>query len=230
MAVSFPMRSKRPPQRLEMFEKMAGRIPKYDEDLAFAVDRMVQGYKELSDQSARLNKDATKTDGAKLVALAKIARSKLMPLVEALDTTSASTKERVAALQGRVRLAYDPAGKTIEMCMRHQEIRALFRRMPQGDALRALEAAKAAGDEDTMIALASTQPYLSGLPPQMHEHTRGLLIEAKASVEAAALASLQEQQGLVEIFRAEYLQSVADAVDLARADEIIAAAREDAVA
>jgi hypothetical protein len=42
--------------------------------------------------------------------------------------------------------------------MRHQEIRALVRSMPQGDRLALLESARKAGDHDILIAITSTQP------------------------------------------------------------------------
>ena len=56
---------------------------------------------------------------------------------------------------------------------------------------------------------------------------RDNLVEAHAPEQAAALKSLREQQGYVEQFRDTMLQSLADAVDFKKADELVAAARED---
>jgi len=43
--------------------------------------------------------------------------------------------------------------------MRHQEIRAMVRNMAQGDRMALLSEAHKAGDHDTLIAIASVQPY-----------------------------------------------------------------------
>jgi hypothetical protein len=230
MAFNFPDRSKRSPQRLEMFEQLAARIPNHDAQLGAAVKSLVGAYKEVTEQQVRLSRDEASTPGARLVKIAKSARTKIVPLMEGLDAILGTVGERKAHLRAEIEKVYNPPDKKYETVIRHQEIRAHFRQMPRTQALQALEVARLAGDEDTLIALASYQPYLSGLPPEMHKHTRDHLVEAKAPDQAAALQSLQEQEELVRAFRGEMAQSVADLIDFHKADEIIAAARDDAAA
>lgn len=81
-----------------------------------------------------------------------------------------------------------------------------------------------------MIAIASCQPYLSGVIPQMHQHVRDQLIEKHAPNEAATLKAIAEQRVLAEDLRAQVLQSVAELVDFQKADEFIAAAHEEMAA
>ena len=86
------------------------------------------------------------------------------------------------------------------------------------------------GHTNFLIAVASVQPLLSGLPPQLHEFARTTLIEAFAPKEAAALAGLKEQQGLAAKLGETMLQSASDLIDFRKADKLIAAARDDLAA
>lgn len=103
--------------------------------------------------------------------------------------------------------------------MRHQEIRTHFKTMSQAERHKTLEAARTVEDEDTLMALASHQSYLSGLSPEMHRYARDVLVEAHAPKEAAALKGITEQQQFVGQFRDHMLQSVADLVDFKKADD-----------
>jgi hypothetical protein len=90
--------------------------------------------------------------------------------------------------------------------------------------------ARVDGDEDTLIAIASCQNYLSAVPPQMHQYVRDQLIEAHAPTEAATLKSIGEQRALAEQLRQTMLQSIGDLIDFRKADELIAAASEELAA
>jgi hypothetical protein len=227
MTASFPHRSGSHPFRPEMFEQWAPRFPNANSTLTGAVKVMVEAYKDFYATHHRTMGDESITPGARQVKSAKLARAKLIPLVDALDGTMGEAAKVLEHMNAQTRLAYDPADKKYEMVLRHQEIRAHFKSIPQGEKLKLLEAAKRGGDEDTLIALASCQPYLSGLPPQLHDYARDHLIELHAPQEAAVITGIQEQQKLVQQMRDTMLQSVADLVDFKKADEIIAAASAD---
>ena len=70
--------------------------------------------------------------------------------------------------------------------------------------------------------------FLSGVAPGVQKFLRDGIIEAKAPEQAAQLKAFAEQDGLASMFRENLLQSVSDLVDFNRAEEIEAAAREDA--
>lgn len=229
MAIEFPLKADRNPQRAEMFEVFAERM-RHDNPQTAVIRNLAKAYRELVDQQARINRDETSTAGAKLVRLAKAARSKIVPLIDSLDAASVSNAEQVASLQAQLINVYDPPGKGYEVVMRHQEVRAHFRRAPRGEALKMLQVAQDTKDEDTLIALASVQHFLSGLPPEVHQQTRDVLIDLKAPHEAATLAAIRDQQRLANQFRESMVSSVGAMVDFRRADEIVAAAREDAAA
>jgi hypothetical protein len=80
------------------------------------------------------------------------------PLIERLNAANAEASTRVAHLEATTAQAYNPPNPTYATCMRHQEIRALFRTIPNGDRLRMPEEARKVGDEDTLIAIGSVQP------------------------------------------------------------------------
>ncbi len=85
----------------------------------------------------------------------------------------------------------------------------------------------AKASEDTNLRALRSVGCLSGVIPDMHKFVRDQLVEAHAPKEAAALKAIREQQGYADQFRDTMLQSLADAVDFKKADELIAAARED---
>ncbi len=230
MAVTIPIRSGRAAQRPELFLKMAERMPPHDVALAQMVQKCAQAYQEVVDFRARLDKDETRTEGARLVAVAKAARSKVLPVLEALEQSKMKVQERADGMRAQLAEIYNPKNKTYETCMRHAEIRALFRAMPRGDAIKALEAARQANDEDTLIALVSYQPYLSGIPNELHQHARDHLVEAKMPDHMAALKNLAEQTELAAGFRSEVLQSLADLIPFEKADAIVEAAQADVAA
>ncbi|MEI9992071.1 MAG: hypothetical protein WDM86_18795 [Rhizomicrobium sp.] len=229
MPASFPGRSGQHPQRHEMFEQWAARFPNADDGLSSAIKTLLGGYQTFRQHHARYTADETSTQGARLVKSSKAARA-ILPLVEALDVANEAAMQRAAHLEAITAKAYNPPNPQYPTCMRHQEIRAHFKSLPNGDRLNLLEAARKAGDEDTLLAVASCQAYLSGVVPEMHQFVRDTLIEAHAPNEAAALKGLREQQGYAQQFRDTMLQSVADTVDFKKADELIAAARDDLAA
>ena len=228
MAFSFPPRSKRPAQRSELFEKMAERMPSHDQALASSVKQLAAAYRSLIERQARLERDQTITPGRRLVELAKFAHSNVGRQLEALNAQLSSMGERKAMLGAEIEKAFNVPNKSFELVLRHQEIRSLFRKMTQGESLAALERARTTNDTDTLLAVAEYQPFLSGLPPQMHEHTRTALIEATSPEHAKALAAIIEQEEFVTGFKNELAQSVADMVNFSAAQEIMDAARMDA--
>gem|GEM_PF-6173235 len=172
--------------------------------------------------------DETATPGARLVKSARAARAKLSPLVESLNATLETAAAFGAQLEAQTTAAYQPpTNPPYPMVLRHQEIRAMVRNMAQGDRMTLITEAHKAGDQDTLIAIASVQPYLSGVPTQVQAMVRGQLIEANAPEQAKALKGLQEQHDLATRFRETMLQSVADLIDFQKADELIATAQED---
>lgn len=227
MAITIPRRSKQPPQRAEMFEQLSARFPK-NNGMASALDACAKGYKELNEQLSRIAADETATPGGRIVKSAKAARNKLVPLLESLDAAMQTAAAYSAQLEAQTAAAYQPPPNTsYPMVLRHQEIRALMRTLPQGEKLRLLEAARKAGDEDTLIAVASVQSYLSGVDGQVQSMVRGQLIEAKVPEQAAALKRSKQEQEEAARFSAHMLQSVADLIDFQKSDELVAAARED---
>jgi hypothetical protein len=147
-----------------------------------------------------------------------------------LQSALACNSERQAYLRGEIGKIFNPPNRGYEAVMRHQEIRAFFRTMPRSQAINTVESAKKSNDEETLIALASVQPYLTGLPPEMHGYARNHLIQAYAAEEAKALEVMEEQVKIVKLFQSELAQSTADLIDFRKADEIIAAAQEDTAA
>lgn len=227
--VAFPRKSGRHPARIEMFDEMVSRIPNANGGISDALKALANGYRDLLTQKARFERDETATAGMKLVRTARVAR-KVGGLIDALDEARVKAGEVATQLRQQVAHTYDPPNPTYPTCMQHQEIRAFIRAMPQGDRNALLENARKQGDEDTLRAVASCQPYLSGVAPQMHQVVRDHFIQTHAPAQAATLKTLAEQDELAEIVRANMLQSVADLVDLNKAEEIEAAARDDAAA
>ena len=225
MTASFPTRSGQHHQRPEMFETWMARFPTTDGGLTAATKTLYEGYRSFYGQVHQTNKDETCTPGARLVKNVNAARAIILPLVDQLEAANAKASERAAKLEARTAEVYNPPDKKYETCMRHAEIRAHFKLLPRAERLQAVENARKAGDEDTLIAIASYQPYLSGVDPQQHAFARNHLIEAHAPSEAAALKSIREQQGYVAGFCETMLQSVADLLDFSKADELIVAAQ-----
>ncbi len=188
--------------------------------------RLSEGYKAFCDKHGKYSADETSTPGAGLVKSSKAARA-LLPLIEQLNAANEAASAHAAQLEAVTAQAYNPPNPTYATCMRHQEIRALFRTLPSGDRLTMIEAARKARDEDTLIAIGAVQPYLSGVAPEMHKFVRDTSVEAHAPEQAAALKSIREQQSYADQFRDTMLQSLADTVDFKKADDLIAAARED---
>jgi hypothetical protein len=210
-----------------MFEQLAARYPK-NNGMASALDDCAKGYRELHGHLARIAGDETLTEGGRVISSAKAARNKLMPLLESLDAAMQTAATYAAQLEAQTAAAYQaPANPPYPLVLRHQEIRQFMRGLPQGEKLRLLEAARQAGDEDTLIAIASVQPFLSGVDAQVQNMVRGQLIEAKVPETAGALKSSKEQQEEAARFAAHMAQSMADLIDFQKADELIAAARED---
>ncbi len=230
MTINFPRRSGQPPQRVEMFEAWAPRFPNTNSNLAAAADELVKGYRAFSDAHHRAMADETITPGARQVRSAKAARAKLVPLVERLDAAAQDAATVLASLNSKVSTAFNPPDKKFETIARHQEIRAHFKALSQGERLAAIDAARTSGDDDTLVALACYQPFLSGLQPQVHQMTRDHLIEVHAPAEAATLKALAEQQVMTQSLRDTMLQTVSDLVDFQKADEMIAAAKDELAA
>jgi hypothetical protein len=213
-----------------MFLSMCERLPIKNDEVAAALQRCATAYSEIRGLAERLGRDTSRTEGAKIVATAKAARAKVLPMVEALDNALKSAEERGNAIRAQMAEIYNPPGKPYETCMRHAEIRAMVRQMPRGEALKLLEAARQANDTDTLIALVAYQPFLSGIPPELHQHARDHLVQAKMPEHAATLKAMKEQADLSGIFRSELLQSLSDLVNFEQADSIMEAAREDVAA
>jgi hypothetical protein len=213
-----------------MFEQWSARFPTANGSLTAAVKALVEGHRAFVDQQRKASTDETATPGARLVRSAKAARSKLIPLIEQIEIASAEAAEAAAHLEAKTAEAYNPSDKKYETCMRHAEIREFFKTLPQGRKMQLIEEARKANDHDTLIALASCQPFLSGLDQQAHQYVRGQLIEAYAPREAAALASIREQQDLSIKLRDTMVQSVGDMIDFAKADELISAASDELAA
>lgn len=230
MAFEFPDRSDRPAQRVDMFVALAARIPSRDAHVANALGKLVGAYKDFAELQERLGRDESSTKGAKIVRLAKTARSKIAPLMDELEAAMAEVGKRQDYIRAELSKIYNPPNKTIETVMRHQEIRAMVRSMPRGEAIKFLAAASQANDEDTLVALVANQHQLSGLPPELHQNARDQLIAAHAPQQAEAMGALSEQIQHSTMFRDEMAASVAALTDFRRADEIMAAAREDAAA
>lgn len=230
MAIPLPKKSKQPPHRTDMFDQLSARFPQ-NNGMASAIEACTKGYKDLHRDLARISADETLTGGTRIIKTAKAARGKLIPLLESLDAAMQMAATYSGQLQAQTAAAYQPPPNTpYPMVHRHQEIRALMRTLPQSDKLRLLEEARKAGDEDTMIAIASVQPFLSGVDAQVQNMVRGQLIEAKVPQQAAALKASKAAQEDAARFSAHMLQSVADLIDFERADELIANAREDVAA
>lgn len=230
MAVSIPRRSGKHAQRPEMFETWTQRFPKTNGGIAAAVTALVEGYKNFYDHHRKVSSDQTSTEGARLVKSAKAARTKVLPLIERLDAASVDAATHMTQLQASIRVAYDPPNKTYEMCMRHAEIRAHLKSLPHGDRFALVEAARKAGDEDTLVAVASYQGFLSGMEAERQKYFRDYLVEAHAPQEAAMLQAMGEQRQLAEELRQTVLQSLADLIDFNKADELIAAANDELAA
>ena len=230
MTVSFPPKSGKTAQRPEMFETFSARFPVTHGGMTAAVKSLVNGYKVFYAQYQKTNADETATPAARLVRNAKAARAKLVPLIEQLDTASTDALKVSERARAKATEAYNPPNPPYAVAMRHAEIRAHLKSLPQGDRLKLLEAARTAGDEDTLIAIASYQPYLSAIPAQMHEFVRDQLIEAHAPEEAATMKAIGEQRAFAEQLRGEMLQSVGELIDFQKADEFIAAANDELAA
>jgi hypothetical protein len=211
-----------------MFEEWHRGFPTTDGALAKAIRDAVAGYSDVYEHTVRVGRDESSTEGGKLVRSAKFARSKLTPIFDKLDAAVAAAEQKASNIQKQVAQAYSADFKNYNETLRHGEIRAFFRALGSGDRLKVLEEARQADDQDTLRAIASVQRFLSGVPPEIHDHTRQHLIQIHAPEEAATLAALNEQRQYAAGFRTEVLQSTADLIDLNRADEIMIAARQDA--
>jgi hypothetical protein len=224
MPVSFPRKSGQAFQRPEMFETWAPRFPRTNSTLAAAVDDLVTSYRSFVDNAQKTAMDETATPGARLVRNARAAKAKILPGVERLLKAAELAEADMAHFRAKAAEAYNPASKSYETVIRHDAIRKHFQSLSAQDRFKALEGARRSNDEDTLMAVASYQPFLSGLNPQLHQLARDTLIEAHAPDAAAALASLSEQQKFAMQFQATMLQSVADMIDLEKAEELSVAA------
>ena len=228
--LNLPPKSRRPAQRPAMFVELAGRYPTTHGGITAAVNALAEGYGTFIDQCQKTNADATQNEAARLVRNAKRAHAKFAPLIANLDSASSEAAAISENLRGIAAATYCPANPSYSACMRQQEIRAYFRSLPQTERLKLLDDARTAGDEDTLIAVASVQSYLSQVPPQMQEYVRDHLIQTHAPEEAATIKAISEQRAQAEQFRGLMLQSLADLIDFQKADELIAAANDELAA
>jgi hypothetical protein len=220
MTIEFPRRTGRVAQRPEMFSEWAKRFPQTSESIAAAVKGLVDGYKGVVETHERIGRDESATQGFRIVRSARNAKAKLTPLLDALDAAAGQSKAHADQLRGKLRAAYRPPAPSVHEFLLGQEIRQHFKKMDPARIAQELEAAKEAGDLETLSAVAAYAPYLSGLPAKVHEWARSALIEARAPQEAAMLSQLEEQVGYAEQFRAEMLSSVSEMIDFARASQI----------
>lgn len=230
MSIEYPRKSKNLPQRPEMFEAWAPRFPNTDPELARSISALVSGYRQVIEHQQKVSRDESSSAGWKVARVAKFTQSTFDPLVEALDKAVVASVERTSILQGKVAAAYNPSGKSMEQLLRGQEIRQHFKTVSLQSKLKLLDEARETDDTETLVAVAGSHRFLSGIPPELHEHTRNFLIERNAPKEAAALSSLKEQQGYAAQFRDVLLQSISDATDIAQGKEILAAALNDSAA
>jgi hypothetical protein len=106
------------------------------------------------------------------------------------------------------------------------EIRSHFASLPSTERLANLNAAIESGDVVTLKAIFTGLSYLSGIPPQLHEHTRNALIDRDPDAKSArdGLVALEEQQTFAQLLQDTVLHSTADVIDFASADIYEAAA------
>jgi hypothetical protein len=231
MSITFPRKSGELPHRVEMFEQWSARFPQTNTAMASAIAACTKGYKEFREQNERLARDETVTAGARVVRGAKAARAKLIPLLEGLETAMQNADVFAAQMEMQTIAAYSPPqNPPYTTVNRHLEIRTYLRTLPSGEKLQLIEQARKAGDEDTLIAIASVQPFLSAVDGQVQKMVRDQLIETKAPEQAKALREVRDQQRLAAQFKGTMLQSVSDLIDFNKADELIATAQEDVAA
>lgn len=231
MPASFPGRSGRHPQRLEMFKTLADRFPASSGGMKAALNALCDGYQIFTTQTARIENDQLSTEGVRLVRRAKAARA-ILPLIEKLDAVNEAANEQAAQLEATIAGSYKPEAPPYWSVLREQEIRGYLRSLNNSERLQLLETARASGDRDILVAIANAPAFLSGMPAQLQQLARDELIAAHAPQEAETLKALREQQSHARQFRDEMLQSVADTpgIDLIKADELVEAARDDVAA
>ncbi len=230
MAVEFPKKSGSQPQRPAMFRELLNRHPAiHDSATKAAMKQTVEAFEKFLQTKARIAGDDTITDGAKIIRTAKAARG-LASTINLLDVGNANVQQQIGQLKAAVAKTYTPENPTFAQDQWWREIRSHIKSMPTGERINFVEKARAVGDMDVLMAVASKPAFASGVEPKLHETYRAAVVEAYAPDQSKLMAQLQAEAEHVELFRAYMLQSIADAADLKRADELAEAARDDLAA
>ncbi|WP_395710465.1 hypothetical protein [Reyranella sp.] len=200
--------------------QMMDRQPAGNSALAAALTRLADAYASASEAHHRIMGDLTTTPAARTVRSARHAKATLGPAVEALQqarTLAAATRADLMKNAAKV-FSYSDAADALLA----GEIRRHFATLASPERLAAVRTAIEAKDATTLRAIGAGPAYLSGLPAEMHEHARAVLIEADPAAKGVpdALRSLGEQEAFAVLIEETVLQSMADLVDFVEADSL----------
>lgn len=172
-----------------------GKFPESGSGVGFA--RLADAHRTACEQwsrafglYARLMDDPTRTPEAKLVASARAMRDALDRARNAHASAVEQAKQEIHERQERMRRALRPADAV--QALMDAEMRRYLLSLPALERTELVRKASEAGDVDTIRAVVSHPPFLSGVPEDMHASLRDSYLAVTATTDWTEARALEE--------------------------------------
>jgi hypothetical protein len=189
-------------------------------DLAKTMRATVTEYKSTSEQVDRIGRDATLTDGAKLVRQATVVRSKMDAALASLGSAKAKIESGRKNVEAALHKHLDFSGANLAEISLAAETRGYARSLPDDKRAKFIQDAANGYDLPAMKAIAGAPSFLSGIHDAEHGMIRDRLLSTLAPEHVATRATLVEGEQLAESLHRQLSDSTANLVDFESADTI----------
>lgn len=177
-------------------------------------DHMRSTFREIYSSAAKYEEarvalvaDPTLTDAAKIHADAQLRQRLVARNAPHFDRARALTRERMERLEARMAEAARPSARTAEA----REVRDFVRSLPAEERLTFVHSAATRGDTETVHAVVSSLPYLSGftMSPKEWAALRAEMYATLSPESAAELAGLRRMLDRLESAETTFAQRYA---------------------
>lgn len=181
--------------------------------------KAAQAWTDIHGTHERKSRDATLTEGARLLSSAKFAKAALQRQRSEYDDARTDAAEALRAYKAQLERATNPPSDPGEAVL-FGEIRNHLRGLPMGERVKVVEQASQAGDTRILRAAVSGPTMVSVLPPERHDFYRVSYLSRVMPDELGRMVRLEAALETIEQGQAQLEAHANQLIDFGTAEAV----------